>query len=175
MVKRYGFRGKWACLTSLNHSNIYVDRPKKTTRPSLITHYNWAKQGIIITHRLNKLLTSLQSQSLQFIKQCRTNLVQIFCFPRSSTKMLRILSSSSIIQRVIRWLVESIPELFRSYKMFEQLLVVHCLRHLQDFHCHPKILLTIQKPMYERQYCLTYACFISWKVSVAVLPILNKI
>jgi hypothetical protein len=53
------------------------------------------------------------------VKQCRTNLVQIFHFPRSSIKILQtvsllISSSSSIIRRVIHRL-KPIQELFRSY------------------------------------------------------------
>jgi hypothetical protein len=33
-------------------------------RAGLITHYSLVKQGTIIIHTLNKLLTSLQSESL---------------------------------------------------------------------------------------------------------------
>jgi hypothetical protein len=60
-----------------------------------------------LSSRLNKLLTSLQSESLLFISQT----VQIFHFLRPSTKILRtasllILTSSSIIWRVIQQSVE---------------------------------------------------------------------
>jgi hypothetical protein len=47
------------------------------------------------------------------------------------------------------------------------------LCHLQDFHGHPEILHTIQKPVYESALS-PQASFISWKVSVADLPVLKQ-
>jgi hypothetical protein len=37
--------------------------------------------------------------------------------------------------------------------VFERLVVVHCFRHLRDFHGRPEILHTIQKAVYEREHC----------------------
>jgi hypothetical protein len=48
---------------------------------------------------------------------------------------------------------KSIHELFRLCQVFERLLVVHCVRHLRDFHGRPEISHTIKKPVYEREHC----------------------
>jgi hypothetical protein len=37
--------------------------------PTLVTHYNSVKQGTIINHKLNKPLTSLQSDSFLLVGQ----------------------------------------------------------------------------------------------------------
>jgi hypothetical protein len=61
--------------------------------PGLITYYIWVNQGMIIIYRLNKLLKSFQSESFySLVKQCGTNLAQIFYFPRCSNKILQIVS-----------------------------------------------------------------------------------
>jgi hypothetical protein len=49
--------------------------------------------------------------------------------------------------------LKSIHEQFRSCQVFERLLVVHCVRHLRDFHGRPEILHTIQKPAYKKEHC----------------------
>lgn len=62
-----------------------------TLEISVISRYNWVKQSIIFIHRLNKLLSCLQSKSLcSLVKQCRTNLAQIICFLGSSSKICLI-------------------------------------------------------------------------------------
>lgn len=109
---------------------------------------------LITTHRLNRLLTSLYSQILLFISQTlQNNLVHIFCFLRSSIKILRTLSSSSFIQRVIWWSLELIPKMFDHIRCLNSWWSSSAFAIFQDFHCCPKILLTIKKHMSERQHC----------------------
>jgi hypothetical protein len=118
----------------------------------------WVEQGRIIIHRLNKFLTSLRA-FCSSVKECGTNLAQIFRFPRSSLKNLRIVSllissSASIIRRVIRRSVEInyqnvsfmsglwtpvSPPLWSSSSRFSR-----PSRNLAD---HQK------KPVYEREHC----------------------
>jgi hypothetical protein len=39
--------------------------------------------------------------------------------------------------------------------VLEQLLVVHCVRHLRYIHGRPEILHTVKKPMHERERALS--------------------
>jgi hypothetical protein len=106
----------------------------------LIIRYHSGKQGTIIIQRLSKLLTSLQSEGIPFTGHTVRNKPST-----SSTKILRIVSllisgSYSIIWRAIRPSVEISFRTVSIMSVIERLLVVHCVRHLRDFHGSPESL-----------------------------------
>jgi hypothetical protein len=59
--------------------------------------------------------------------------------------------------------LKSIHELFRSCQVLERLLVVHCVRHLQDSHSSPEILHAIQNPVYKRESIVTISLYYQLK------------
>jgi hypothetical protein len=121
---------------------------------------NWAKQGMIIIHRLNKLLTCLQAESLLFIEQTtRNNPIADLLFSEILRMVtLLIYSCCSRIQKSFDCQLKSFPELFWSCQVFERLLIVHCIRDLRDFHCRPEFLRTFENPC-TRENVVTKSLF----------------
>jgi hypothetical protein len=100
-------------------------------------------------------LTGLQSESLPFLGQAMR-------FPRTSTKILRIVSllissSSSIIRRVIRRSVDINSRTVSTSVV--RTAVGRLLRSSSDFHGWPGMLYIIQKSMYERESIFTISLF----------------
>jgi hypothetical protein len=69
--------------------------------------------------------------------------------------------------------MKSIRKLFRLCQVFEKLLVIHCIRHLLDFHYWPKILHTIYKPI-TREYILTTRLFYQLVISISYFDSFGK-
>jgi hypothetical protein len=146
--------------------------------PVLITCYSWVTQGMIIIHRLNKLLACLQSESLFFslIKQSRTNPVQISVFQYLPLGIYKLFSANFYFLfhhpklLTISW--NQFPNCF-SQVVFERLFVstVSVL-----FDILTAILKScIKKPMYgiKRYHCKHV--FLGWKFLYPFCLSWNKI
>jgi hypothetical protein len=146
----------------------------------LITRYNSVKQGSIIIHKLNKLLISLQSESLLFVgptvrNKPRADLPFSEIFHQETANCFSpISSSSSINRRVIGRSVE-ISSRAVSTVSGVRMAVGRPLRSSSSRFSRPSGNLASHSKARVRERALSpLACFISWKVSVAVIPVLKQ-
>jgi hypothetical protein len=139
---------------------------------SSITHYSWVQHGMII-NRLNKLLTSLQSESLLFTGQAvwnkhSTDLPLRFCnfffFFANFEFLFHHLKSHSTIS------LNQFPNCFDHFKCLND---CYPLRTSLRFWRLSRNIAHDSKTRVQESI-VTISLFYSWKVSVAVLLVLKQ-